>query len=290
MDGQASVIDGLLRLTSGLHSSKGHAFYPYPLDFTDVSSNGFSLTSFSTTFIFSIMGPYTDFSSPGLAFVLCSSTDQSSAYPGQFLGLLNPSNNVNTLNRLLAIELDTVKNPEFRDINNNHIGIDVNSLISVKSSSAGYYGPYGAFHSLSLISGRPMQVWVDYDSKQTMLSVAIAPCCPSSKPSRPLVSAIYDLSSVLPTTPLFAGFSSAHDDILDSKHYVLGWSFKVNGEARGLNYSALPLKTIQELASQIHPRQRSNDNTMCNSFTSSWSCHSCFYYSPDGPYEEKVKI
>jgi hypothetical protein len=58
MDGQASVVDGLLRLTSGLPYSKGHAFYPYPLNFTDVP-NGSSLSSFSTTFIFSIMGPST---------------------------------------------------------------------------------------------------------------------------------------------------------------------------------------------------------------------------------------
>ena len=28
----------------------------------------------------------------------------------------------------------------------------------------------------------------------------------------------YDLSSVLPTTPMFTGFSFANDDILDSKH------------------------------------------------------------------------
>jgi hypothetical protein len=256
-DGQAFLANGLLKITSGLPNFKGHAFYRYPLNFTHVS-NGSSLSSFSTTFVFSIMGPYTDLSSPGLAFVLCSSTDLSNSFTGQYLGLLNPSNDGNATNHVLAIELDTIMNREFQDVDNNHIGIDVNSLISVASSPAGYYESDGVFRNLSLCSGQPMQVWVDYDGKQTMLNVTMAPCC-LSKPSRPLLSVIYDLSSVLPTSLVFAGFSSANDDILDSKHYVLGWSFKLNGEAAALNYSI-----IQELAAQLHSsRPHSNKTILC---------------------------
>jgi hypothetical protein len=101
-----------------------------------------------------------------------------------------------------------------------------------------------------------MQVWVDYDSKQTMLNVTMAPCCPSSKPSRPLLTKVCHLSTILPlpTTPVFAGFSSVTGSI-GSTHYILGWSFKLNGEAAVLNYSAPSLKDIQDFAVQIEARQ-----------------------------------
>jgi hypothetical protein len=68
------------------------------------------------------------------------------------------------------VELDTMQSLEFADIDSNHIGIDVNSLQSMASHTAGYYTPDGEFNPLSLISTKPMQVWVDYDSKHTILN------------------------------------------------------------------------------------------------------------------------
>jgi hypothetical protein len=44
-----------------------------------------------------------------------------------------------------------------------------------------------------------MQVWVDYDSKTTVPNVTIAPYPLADKPSRPLISVTYDLSTILPT-------------------------------------------------------------------------------------------
>jgi hypothetical protein len=65
----------------------------------------------------------------------------------------------------------------------------------------------------------------------------------------------------MPTAPMFAGFSSA-----DGSHYILGWSFKVDGgEAGALNYSSLSLETVQQLAAGIRncPRsRRSNKQAM----------------------------
>ncbi|TVU00416.1 hypothetical protein EJB05_54184, partial [Eragrostis curvula] len=164
MDGESTVTaDGLLQLTSGLPNLKGHAFYPSPLKLRNPV--GFSVPSFSTTFVFSIMGTYIDLSSHGLAFVLSPSKNFSN------------QNNGNATNHLLAVELDTVLNVEFYDINQNHVGIDVNSLTSAESFSPGYYDSYGLFRNMSLSSGQPIQVWVDYDSNSTTLDVTIAPCC-----------------------------------------------------------------------------------------------------------------
>nr|DAD29993.1 TPA_asm: hypothetical protein HUJ06_031461 [Nelumbo nucifera] len=57
----------------------------------------------------------------------------------QFLGLFNITNINNPDNHIVAIELDTIRNPEFSDINDNHIGIDFNGLISSLSAPVAYF-------------------------------------------------------------------------------------------------------------------------------------------------------
>jgi hypothetical protein len=40
---------------------------------------------------------------------------------------------------MFAVELDTTQNQEFQDIDNNHVGINFNSLSSLQAYPAGYY-------------------------------------------------------------------------------------------------------------------------------------------------------
>jgi hypothetical protein len=238
LDGMATVTpDGLLMLTNGTTALKGHAFHPTPLRFH--GANGRTVASFSTAFVFGIIGQYPDVSSQGMAFVVSASRDFSTALPGHFLGLVNAADNGNAGNHLLAVELDTVLNAEFRDIDDNHVGVDVNSLTSVRAASAGYYDDQtGSFRNLSLISRKAMQVWVEYDGRAMELDVTMAPV-EMPKPKKPLLSAVVNLSEVV-TDPAYVGFSSA-TGIIFSHHYVLGWSFKLNGgEAPALNVSMLP--------------------------------------------------
>ena len=114
MDNQASVIDGLLRLSDGA-DTKGHAFHTSPLDFKNnpvISSNtsSSSVPSFSTTFVFAIISEYDSVSSDGLAFVLSSTNQLFSSSESQYLGLPNSETMGNESNHFLAIELDTIKN------------------------------------------------------------------------------------------------------------------------------------------------------------------------------------
>lgn len=86
------------------------------------------------------------------------------------------SNNGNTTNHIFGVELDTIVSSEFLDPNDNHVSIDINSLKSIAVHTTGYYDDKtGAFHDLSLISGKAMQVWVDYDGATTQISVFMAP-------------------------------------------------------------------------------------------------------------------
>lgn len=237
LDGIASITSsGLLRLTNDSIRGKGHAFYPSPFYFHD-SSNG-KILSFSTMFVFGIISGFPDLNGHGIAFTISPTKDLSNAFANNYIGLFNDTNNGNLTNHIIAVELDTIYSSEFSDIDDNHVGIDVNSLISSNSSTAGYY-PDGAnhFQNISLTSRRAIQVWVDYDGKESSLSVTLAPIG-ISKPQKPSLSSFIDLSKVL-LNSMYVGFSSSTGDVR-TNHYILGWSFKLNGKAATLDLSKLP--------------------------------------------------
>lgn len=238
LDGAAAVTpSGLLALTNDKHT-KGHAFFPAPLRFFHGPASSAALRSFSVTFVFAIISEHAQLSDHGLAFVLAPSSNLSDATGAQYLGLLNISDNGKPSNHILAVELDTVLSPEFRDIDSNHVGIDVNSLQSVESHTAGYYEDgTGKFLNLTLMSRRAMQLWVDYGGQAMELNVTLSPL-DVEKPRDPLLSTTINLSEIVNSTA-YIGFSSA-TGLSIAYHYVLGWSFSLNGAAPALNSSNLP--------------------------------------------------
>ncbi|OMO54639.1 hypothetical protein CCACVL1_27706 [Corchorus capsularis] len=126
----------------------------------DAENSSISLgevSSFSTTFVFAMVPQlYPTLGGHGLAFVKI------------FLELIPVNISVYSVQltmgkvHIVAIELDTVLSPEFEDIDNNHVGIDVNGLKSNQSATASYLDDKsGTFRALQLISGDPMQVLLD---------------------------------------------------------------------------------------------------------------------------------
>ncbi|KAL6911730.1 hypothetical protein ACP4OV_000535 [Aristida adscensionis] len=244
LDGTAAVTaDGLLMLTNGTTLLKGHAFYPSPLRFHDAAASGAAaaaaVRSFSTAYVFGIVSEYADLSSPGLAFVVARSRDFSTALQSQYMGLANAANNGNASNHFLAVELDTIVNAEFRDMSNNHAGIDVNGLASVVAGDAGYYDDAtGAFRNMSLLNRTAAQVWVDFDARTSLLDVTMAPL-ELPKPKKPLLSTAVNLSAIIDGGAAYVGFSSS-TGVVSSRHYVLAWSFKMDGPTPPLNTTKLP--------------------------------------------------
>ncbi|KAB2630641.1 L-type lectin-domain containing receptor kinase IV.1-like [Pyrus ussuriensis x Pyrus communis] len=237
LDGMAKFTsNGLLALTNDTYQV-GHAFHPYLVTFKN-SSNA-TVFSFSTTFVFAIRSQLVTISGGhGIAFVISPTRGMPGSFPSQYLGLFNNTNDGNETNRVFAVELDTVQNIELGDINNNHVGIDINGLHSEKSAPAGYYAQNnGGFQNLTLISGQPMQVWVEYDGAKKRVDVTLAPIV-VDKPQIPLLSLKTDLSMVLNKT-MYVGISSSTGSLLTS-HYLLGWSFATNGQAQEIVLSQLP--------------------------------------------------
>ncbi|KAL7193222.1 hypothetical protein ACSBR2_024936 [Camellia fascicularis] len=118
--------NGILRLTNETSRKMGHAFHTSPFQFKN-SSNG-SAFPFSTSFAFVIVPEYPKLGGHGLAFTLSPSVDLPTTLPSQYLGLLNASDIRNFSNHLFAVEFDTVQDFEFGDINDNHVGININTM------------------------------------------------------------------------------------------------------------------------------------------------------------------
>ncbi|CAH2056748.1 unnamed protein product [Thlaspi arvense] len=231
LEGDVKILpDGLLQLTNTSKHKIGHAFYSFPISFSDG-------LSFSATFVFAMVPEIQNIGGHGIAFVISPpATDFRQANPNQYLGLLNASNNGLSSNHLLAVELDTVWSPEFGDMDDNHVGIDLNNLSSIAAASVSYYDGR-VNRSLKLISGKPMQVWIEYREVQNVMDVRIAPMG-SQKPNRPLLSKPINLSSII-LNSMQVGFSSSTGAIA-SNHYILGWSFNRTGEAQSLEIKKLP--------------------------------------------------
>ncbi|KAK3132237.1 hypothetical protein QOZ80_6AG0518000 [Eleusine coracana subsp. coracana] len=241
VDGTATVTSaGLLELTNGTLQLKGHAFHPEPLRFRGGGGSKLGeVRSFSASFVFGILSAYPDISAHGIVFLVSPTTNFTTALASQYLGLVNVSSNGDERNHIFAVELDTLQQDEFRDINDNHVGVDINSLISLRTSDAGYYADDGSgFKNLSLISHEAMQVWVDYTATNNRINVTLAPLG-MAKPTKPLISATYNLSSVI-TDTAYVGFSSATGSF-NSRHYVLGWSFAMDGPAPEIDIAKLPM-------------------------------------------------
>ncbi|KAK3184129.1 hypothetical protein Dsin_031415 [Dipteronia sinensis] len=216
--GHATIENSILSLTNQTTFTIGRALYP--LRITTKQPNSTIPLPFSTSFIFSI-APYKNLlPGHGFAFVFFPFTGITGASSSQHLGLFNLTNDGNSENHVLAVEFDVFENQEFNDINDNHVGLDMNSLTSIASSDAGFWTDDNKFKELKLKNGENYQTWIDY--KDSRINVTIAKAG-ESRPIRALISEFIDLSGVL-LDEMYVGFTGATGQLVES-HKILAWSF-----------------------------------------------------------------
>ena len=141
------------------NSAAGRALYSAPVRFRQPGTP--SPASFSTFFSFSVTNLNPSSVGGGLAFVI--SPDSSAVGdPGGFLGLQTAAGGT-----FLAVEFDTLMDVEFSDVNGNHVGLDLNSVVSTQVSDLGTIG-------VDLKSGDSVNAWIEYDGNAKGLRVWVS--------------------------------------------------------------------------------------------------------------------
>ncbi|CAJ2664308.1 unnamed protein product [Trifolium pratense] len=219
----------VIRMTNDSNQfSLGRFFYPSKIP----------ITSFSTSFIFSILPQNPNSPGFGLAFFLCNTTSPPGAIASQYFGLF--TNAVTpTIFPLFAVEFDTGRNPEFNDQDNNHIGIDLNNIESKTQTPAGYYNSTGKFVPVQMNSGENVRAWIEFNGDSLEINVTVAPVG-VSRPLKPTLTYRDPNISNYLSPEMFVGFSASKTNWIEAQR-VLAWSFSDSGTAKELNTTNLPV-------------------------------------------------
>ncbi|KAK3227919.1 hypothetical protein Dsin_007781 [Dipteronia sinensis] len=246
----ARVDTTVVRLTNDSNQfSFGRAYHPHKLTMKP-SSNSTTLSSFSTSFVFSILPEIASSPGFGLCFVLTNFTSPPDALASQYFGLFTNAT-VPVVAPLLAVEFDTGRNPEFNDPDDNHIGIDLNNIESSKTVSAGYYtnSSDGSFVSVSMKSGQNIHAWIDFDGTNFEINVTIAPTG-VPKPSRPTLNYKDPVIANYVSNEMFVGFSASKTNWIEAQR-ILAWSLSDTGVAREINTTNLRVFSLSSSSSSL---------------------------------------
>ncbi|MED6144928.1 hypothetical protein PIB30_020050 [Stylosanthes scabra] len=212
-------------------SGVGRAFYVYPVRFLDPQTN--STVSFTSRFSFSISSSASCPSPDGVAFLISSNTDfgtLSRGYLGLPAAILDQPQHQDSF---FAVEFDTSFDPALGDINDNHVGVDLNSIVSFASVDTLSRG-------VDLKSGKAINVWIEYRDSMKMVRVWVS--YSSTRPPSPILASQMDLSEQLKEF-MHVGFSASNGGG-SAVHVIDHWQFKTFDY--GSREDVTPMDTVEE--------------------------------------------
>lgn len=166
----------------------------------DDGAGGVRVASFNSSFVINIFRVNNSTPGEGLAFLIAPDLALPENSDGQYLGLTNSTTDSNPENGIVAIELDTVKQ-EF-DPDDNHMGLNIHSVISLKTVSLDDLGI-----EIAPVGGRNHMVWVHYDGSSTKMEVYMAEEG-KAKPATPALAAELNLKDLVREKSYF-GFAAS---------------------------------------------------------------------------------
>lgn len=153
----------LIRLPDAEVNVAGRAYYYEPIRLWNPATN--ATANFTTSFEFQINSTDggSSSSSGGIAFFLTSkdSLDVPENSSGGWMGLFNDATDGKSTNQMVAVEFDT--HQDQWDPSDNHVGINVNSIISKTNRTWNY----------SLASGDILNATISYDGTSKELTVLL---------------------------------------------------------------------------------------------------------------------
>lgn len=184
-----------------------------------------TVASFNTSFLINMSPVNNTVPGEGLAFLIAPTIDIPGNSYGQYLGLTNATDDGQSTNGVVAVELDTIK--QSFDVDNNHIGLNIHSIRSVISKSLTpeniTLAPVAtaAFHN----------IWIQYNGVEKIIRVYIrdqpektSPTPPM--PETPIIEYNLDLRTTVNRNSYF-GFAASTGELIEL-NCVLQWNLTVN--------------------------------------------------------------
>nr|AAP03086.1 lectin [Galega orientalis] len=209
LQGSAKISDSgnlVLTIPTDPKEIVGRALYTKPVPIWD-STTG-NVASFVTTFSFIFEDVESKTPADGLVFFLSPpNTKIPNNSAGGNLGVVD---GLHAFNQFVGVEFDNYVNEW--DPKHPHIGIDVNSLISLKTTT---------WNKVSSVSSNTwVKVSIAYDSLSKTLSVVVI----GENGQITTVDQVVDLKDVLPET-VSVGFSASTSKNARQIHLIHSWSF-----------------------------------------------------------------
>ncbi|KAJ4704535.1 L-type lectin-domain containing receptor kinase VIII.2-like [Melia azedarach] len=242
--GDSKVVNGgySVQLTNSVRSSSGRVMYKKPIKL--VGGNPRNLASFSTNFSFSISKESGD----GLAFVMAPNGFNFRMAGNSSFGLSIGSDKSKF--RVVAVEFDTLRDVDYGDLNENHVGIDVGSLVSVKVTNV-------SSENILLNSNKKLNSWIDYEASSKRLEVRLSQSH-TTKPVDPLLSYPIDLSKMWNDEEVFVGLSSSNGNSTQTC-YLYSWSFKLRHIPHWMHSQPLDPQTFAKNSKTPQPLPKRSD-------------------------------
>lgn len=215
--------------------SSGFLFRKRPIKFFNSYSKSRKPVSFSTDFSFSISPQNGD----GLAFLVVPRSMLSRFSKGGF-GVLQER-------RFLGVEFDTSVDEDVGDVSENHVGVDVGGLYSVKTSNVSSVG-------LVLNSGMKLHSWVDYDSSSKKIEVRLGKFG-GTRPDDPLLVYGIDLGHMWKNEEVFVGLSSSSGKTMQTS-CVYSWKFRTRSVPSWLHSQPLDPRAFSQEQKKLAQKKR----------------------------------
>ncbi|KAK4834283.1 hypothetical protein QYF36_020235 [Acer negundo] len=222
--GDAHWNNGTIRLTRDLpvpNSGAGKVLYSKPVRFRQPDTH--APASFSTFFSFSVLNLNPSSIGGGLAFVI-SPDDDTVGLAGGSLGLLDEAG---LAMGFVAVEFDTLMDVEFKDINGNHVGLDLNSMVSSQVCDLDAI-------NIDLKSGDTVNSWIEYDALSRVFNISVS--YSNLRPKEPTLSYSLDLDQYV-NDFMYVGFSGSTQGSTEI-HNIEWWSFSSSIESNSASGSS----------------------------------------------------
>ncbi|GLT55795.1 hypothetical protein SLA2020_288840 [Shorea laevis] len=274
--GDAHLNNGSVRLTRDLpvpNSGAGRVLYNKPVKFRQPGTQ--FPASFKTFFTFSVTNLNPSSIGGGLAFVI-SPDDETVGDAGGFIGLLTEKD---PPSGFVAVEFDTLMDVEFKDVNGNHVGLDLNSMVSSQ------VGDLDGLE-IDLKSGNSVNAWIEYDGSSQVFNISVS--YSNLKPKEPLLSFSLDLDQYV-SDFMYVGFSGSTQGSTEI-HSVEWWSFSSSFDTNSGSPSPPPptailsnptANSVKSPPPSVAPSGSDSASSTTQKNSKSSSCHNQF--CKDGP-------